>query len=328
MSTPTDPRIPPPRTPRSRDQVTDGLRTAMAQCGQACLRWWASLDRKGRSLVVCGGLATVALLVVAIAVSAHKSGDDARNLETLKSAPENTSTRDPRPLSALFAPPGDAHVKAGLAAASRGDWDLAHREFTAAIEFNRNNAKAYCGRAWAYFESVWAETHNLSNGRIDEIVKDCTIASQLDPNDPAPFFVRGCAWLTSFSPEMSLPPLTEAIRLAPNNPSYYVMRAYAREHIDSYRYRGDCGLLPLPVADCSEAIRVDPNYAIAYVCRGWCLNKLNQKHEAQADFDKALSMSQAEVTPELIQRGINPLWYPGFVFDEMTRGLLIPHVKP
>ena len=96
--------IPPPFTPPSRDQVADALRTAMAQCGQACLRWRASLDRKGRSLAVCGGLAAVALLAIVIAVSAHKPNDDARNPETLKGTSEKTSTPDPSPQSTAEKP--------------------------------------------------------------------------------------------------------------------------------------------------------------------------------------------------------------------------------
>ena len=214
-------------------------------------------------------------------------------------------------------------AKRGFAAGLRGDWDLAHREFTAAIEFNGGDANAYCGRAWAYLERCWQKGMDPSNVSIDPIIEDCSKANQLDPTDPDAFFVRGSAWLTALAPNNAIPPLTEAIRLDPKNPSYYCIRAYANAWISR---RGDAyRVAPTPVEDCSEAIRVDSNYAIAYVCRGWYLDSLSRKGEARADYDKALSIRQTKVQTDTlklwIKVGFTPAWQPHFISEEVTRGL-------
>jgi tetratricopeptide (TPR) repeat protein len=214
------------------------------------------------------------------------------------------------------------HVKKGFAAGSRGDWDLAHREFTAAIEFNGRDAKAYCGRAWAKFEDYWQKGTDPSNASIDPIIEDCSKANELDPADPDAFFVRGSAWLTALAPDRAISPLSEAIRLDPKNPSYYCVRAYANAWIS---VNGASGVTPTEVEDCSQAIRVDSNYAIAYVCRGWYLDWLNRKGEARADYDKALSIRQTKVPPDRLKlwiaAGFAPGGRPRFISEEVTRGL-------
>ncbi len=225
-------------------------------------------------------------------------------------SPERFSSRD------------SEHVKKGIAAGLRDDWDLAHREFTAAIEFNGRDAKAYCGRAWAYLERAWQKGSDPSNLSIDPIIEDCSKANQLDPTDPDAFFVRGSAWLTALWPDRAISPLTEAVRLDPKNPSYYCMRAYAKAWIS---VKEAYGVAPTAVEDCSQAIGVDSNYAIAYVCRGWYLNWLKRKGDARADYDKALNIRQTKVQPDTLKLwidvGFKPAWQPHFIAEEVTRGL-------
>lgn len=64
---PALPPIPGSCGPRPRDQFADALRSALARWSQRSLRVWAALDPRGKLLVVCGGFALVALVLVVCA---------------------------------------------------------------------------------------------------------------------------------------------------------------------------------------------------------------------------------------------------------------------
>ena len=50
---------------------------------------------------------------------------------------------------------------------------------------------------------------------------------------------------------------------------------------------GEKGEYGKAIADCTEAIRADPNNADAYINRGFAYQKIGEKGKADADFAKA-----------------------------------------
>ena len=62
-------------------------------------RRWRDLDRKGRSFVVCGNLASVVALVFAVGGLSGKPGDETRNVSTLSTASDKGTLPNPSPQS-------------------------------------------------------------------------------------------------------------------------------------------------------------------------------------------------------------------------------------
>jgi hypothetical protein len=119
----------------------------------------------------------------------------------------------------------DANLQEAFAAGLKGDWDLAIAKFDTVVQLNPRSATGWWGAAWAR-----CRRHATSD--IDKAIDDCTIANQIDPNDSAAYCVRGAASLLKFIEtgegcSAAVAPLTEAIRLEPDNPHYYHLRAAA-----------------------------------------------------------------------------------------------------
>ena len=71
-----------------------------------------------------------------------------------------------------------------------------------------------------------------------------------------------------------------------------------KKHYGIYRARalayGARGLYEKAVADCNEAIKINPKYGSAYASRGLIFQKTNQIEKAKKDFIKACSLGHTE----------------------------------
>lgn len=112
-------------------------------------------------------------------------------------------------------------------------------------------------------------------------------------------------WPTPYDQRDALQKLREALALNPNNPvTYYVLARYhaVNGYIDDDHYRP--GALEHAAAATQDAIRVDPQYAEAFIYAGYLHTRLKNYAEAQQSFDRArvlrphsawLDVNQAEL---------------------------------
>ena len=289
-----------------RGQLTDAAKTSVA-LWQACIRGWASLDRRGTLLVVCGGLAAVALLVVAIAVLVQKPGHEAVD-------------------KAMAAWPRNEAVDKGMAAWEKGARDLAIADFSEAIRLDPTCAVAYQG-AWVCLQCKGrivpspcrlygghpARSAKSENGRFlcepralrcakgefDEALADFTEAIRLDPKCALAYLYRGYFYNTLEKGEwdLALADFTEAIRLDPQmargirlNLNPQMAWAYANRGIE----RCLKNEFDEAIADCSKAIRLDPKCAFAYSLRSLAYEKKGDTDKARRDHEQGARLRESK----------------------------------
>ena len=143
-------------------------------------------------------------------------------------------------------------------------------------------------------------------GELDKAVADYTDAIRLDPKDAAAHAARGDVYRKKGELNKAIADYTEAIRLDPKNAAAHAARgvAYRMEaesdkaiadyievinpqDAEAYAMRGEQGDFDKAIADCTEAIRLDPKWAEAYYDRGSAYEKKGDKAKAEADFAQA-----------------------------------------
>ena len=109
---------------------------------------------------------------------------------------------------------------------TKGDYDKAITEYTAAIRIDPHYAMVYRGRARAYFQK----------GEFDKAVVDYTEALRLEPQSARAaeaYFGRGCSHSKKGDHDKAIADFTEAIRLNPEYAEAYQNRGC------SYDKKGD-----------------------------------------------------------------------------------------
>jgi tetratricopeptide (TPR) repeat protein len=143
----------------------------------------------------------------------------------------------------------------GYAYFGKGQSDRAIEDFDQAIRLNPNLAQAFLGRGGVY----------LGNGQPDRAIEDFDQAIRLNPNYALAFNSRGNAYsgkgLTACRPG-SFPPCASAIA------------QYDRA-----------------IEDFDQAIRLNPNYALAFNNRGNAYLVKGQPDRAIEDFDQAIRLN-------------------------------------
>ncbi len=188
----------------------------------------------------------------------------------------------------------------------QGQYDLAVKSYSRAIELAPNDAKAYRGRGAAYG----------NQGKFDLALADCEVAIKLAPNFSDGFQTRGWVYGEQAQYDKAIADETTAIQLNPDNAKAYLNRGYAygelgkhdKEIADdttaiqldpnsaiAYLNRGgtyiDLGKYDLAIADCNEAIKLDPNYADAYINRGCAYGKQSKYDKEIADDTVAIQLN-------------------------------------
>ena len=154
----------------------------------------------------------------------------------------------------------------------KGDYDGAIKFFSEAIELNPNNALAYYGRAYAYYD--------LKNYR--QAIEDCTKAIQF--NSPClidAYNNRGEAYRKSRHYTEAIADYNKALELNPNYVRGYNNRGIAYRSLGNYIQA---------FADYDKAIALNPNYVLAYYNRGYAHMTQKNFKQAIADFDKYIQL--------------------------------------
>ncbi len=159
----------------------------------------------------------------------------------------------------------------GLRHHNSGRFDLAVADYSAAIELNASDARAFQCRGMSYKRLE----------KYQEAVADCTQAVRLDPKNCRAYNERGAAHSFLDEYDLAIRDYTSAIRLKPD---------YAL----AYRNRGSCHALrgewDDAISDYDTAIRLDNRDAKAFLKRSQAYAKLGDRVKSREDFDEAIQL--------------------------------------
>jgi tetratricopeptide (TPR) repeat protein len=225
-----------------------------------------------------------------------------------------------------------AYWTRGEAFRLKGQYDNAIANCTETIRFDPNNALAYWTRGeafrmtgqydnavsdcteairldpnytWAYWTR--GEAFNLK-GQYDNAVSDYNEAIRLDPNNALAYEKRGEVFNLKGQYDNAIADCTEAIRLAPHFADAYTYRGIAyleKRKIAIQNLNGLDALkrenweYDMAISDFTEAIRLNPNDAMAYFRRGFVYTKKDletNEEKAIADLTEAI-----RIDPNFVQ---------------------------
>jgi len=121
----------------------------------------------------------------------------------------------------------------------RDNYDRVIDEYTQAIQIEPNNAAAYHGRGFAYF----------NKREYDLAIADYTQAIKIDPKNAVTYNNRGAAYNSKGNYDLAIADLDQAIRLNPDFESPYRHRAFAYLKKSNYKQAR---------ADVNKAIQINP----------------------------------------------------------------------
>ena len=179
-----------------------------------------------------------------------------------------------------------------------------HRGHPARSESEDN----YSGRGQCYAQT----------GEFDQAIADFTEAIRLDPKVARHYRNRGNCYGETGEPDKAIADFTEAIRLDPKDEENHSGRGwcYAQtgEHDKAVADFNDASWLELKarldpvaagvcdraIADCTEALRLDPTDAVAYYNRSWRYAQKGEYEKAIDDVTEALRLD-----PQCLRFGKN-----------------------
>ena len=194
--------------------------------------------------------------------------------------------------------PADEAINRGKAATAREDWDSAITEFTEAVRLDPKHTEAYYGRGVAYEGKC----------NYDKAIADYDEAVRLDPNKATAFCNRGRVYGEKREWDKAIADLSEAIRLNPKYARAYFQRGCtyfgkgcpspvfeeSGTSLEDFVVAAAWGFLGLgeadfdrAIADFAETIRLKPDCAEAYYCRGMAYRAEGEEDKADADLAEA-----------------------------------------
>ena len=166
---------------------------------------------------------------------------------------------------------------------AKKDYDRAIAEYDQAIKLDPNYAVAFLSRGNSYYVKK----------EYDRAIADFDQAIRLSPNLARAFNSRGNTYASKGDFERAFADFDQVIRLEPN-PIAYAQRCLSRAVL---------GQLQEALADCNEAIKLQPSNAQPWGTRGFVNFKLGQFDGAIADYDAALRIDPKRA-PSLYGRGL------------------------
>ncbi len=215
-------------------------------------------------------------------------------------------------LLALAAAPGHTRAQAAdsagtsaedclLGASANMDWTARIAACTEGINLERwapaQRAAAYNNRCLAYIEI----------GRYQDAVNDCTVAIDLDADEPTAYFNRGIAHIRLDQFEHAVADFDRTIAISPTMAGAYLNRGIANANLGA---REDA------IRDYDAAIRLDPRNPMALINRGRMFYDMRRYQEAIDDYDRAIDI--APRVGEAYNNRANAWCKLGFVEVAMT----------
>ena len=184
------------------------------------------------------------------------------------------------------------------------DYKGAILDYTQAIKIDPNYADAYRGRGLTYY--------HLDD--YQKAILDYTQAIKINPNYADAYRDRGFIYYLLKNYQKAMNDLNQAIKINPNDGLAYLYRSQARavlgdiqgftedgkqsdvnmlkaRHNSSGETNFLLGNYEIAIAECTQAIKIDPNYAKAYYNRGKSRSELGDKQVAIVDFTQAIKIN-------------------------------------
>ncbi|MGF1492636.1 MAG: trypsin-like peptidase domain-containing protein [Microcoleaceae cyanobacterium] len=162
----------------------------------------------------------------------------------------------------------------GFAQTSSGDVAPIKTGFNAAVPIN------------LFVNQLSAAQLTPDNLQIDQTPVTLSSVQLDDPKSAQEFYFRGLTYLDQEIPLEAINDFNRAIALDNNVPEFYFGRGLARTLIGMREPTRS----PNPIADYTEAIRINPGYADAYYNRGLAYANLKQFEKAIADLEAAAEL--------------------------------------
>ena len=171
----------------------------------------------------------------------------------------------------------------GIDYGEKGEYDLAIKDFTKAIDLKPEYAIAYNNRGAVY----------RNKGEYDQAIEDCSKAIQLKPDYAEPYSNRGAAYRNKGDYERAIKDYNMAIKLKPDFVQAYYNRGLA--------YHEKCEF-DLAIKDYNKAITLNPKLFHPYCNRGNVYLQKSDFNKAIKDYSKAIELNP-ELGPAYCNRG-------------------------
>ena len=164
----------------------------------------------------------------------------------------------------------DFYYEKGQSYDDSGTYREAIAEYTAAIDLDPNTLWYYTSRGWAYYRL----------DQLEDALRDADLALGLDRFDPSSHNLRAWALYELGDYKRAISDFSRAIEL---NPHAYYFRGRGMAH-DQLAQHGPA------IANFDAAIRIDKNYAQAYLSRGWAHFDLERYQESLLDGSRVIEL--------------------------------------
>ena len=189
-----------------------------------------------------------------------------------------------------------AYFNRGVVRGSLGDAQGAAADFSEVIKRDPQDGEAYFNRGVARAQLL----------DLQGAIEDYTQALQLDPRQGKAYYHRGLARQALGDPQGAVEDFSQAISLR-SAEATELPEAEAAVQADLHLQRAMAYLssnaLELALADCEQALRLDPKLSRAYLCRGLACQGLGDPSSALADFNRALELDP-QMAKAYLNRGI------------------------
>lgn len=194
----------------------------------------------------------------------------------------------------------DAYNSRGDALLGKQDYDTAIDDFTEATTHDPQHHVAYYNRGYAWHMKQ----------EIDRALMDYNKAIDIEPNEPWYYLQRGLCWYEKGEKKKAFEDHETFVKTAPKTVSRKIViqppirvTQVPAPIVQTPVFYGDAGdadsdtfwspeELDEAIANFSEAIKLNPKFAMAYNGRGWAKYRKKQFSDAAADFDIAILLAE------------------------------------